>query len=153
MLSGSWYWSTFPFWVKISPVLTMHSLWPQQVLTASAECSLTLGACARVTVVVLCLSVCLLTATYTSFVSPNCGAITSLMAFQTHDLCGFRRKQFIGQFWHRLLILSFLTSSAQPSAVTLRINYNRILCVSRYIRHRPIIRMRTRVTRAGSRDI
>ena len=47
---------------------------------------------------------------YTSFASPNCGVITFLVAFQTHNLCGFHRKHFVGQFWHHLLILSFLTS-------------------------------------------
>ena len=28
------------------------------------------------------------------------------MVFQTHDLCGFRRKRFVCQFWRHLLILS-----------------------------------------------
>ena len=32
---------------------------------------------------------------YTSFASPNCGVIRFLMAFETHDLCGFRRKRFV----------------------------------------------------------
>ena len=31
------------------------------------------------------------------------------MAFQIHNLCGFRQKHFICQFWCHLLILSFLT--------------------------------------------
>ena len=31
------------------------------------------------------------------------------MTFQTHDLCGFRQKRFVRQFWRHLLILSFLT--------------------------------------------
>ena len=61
------------------------------------------------------------------------------MTFQTHDLCGFRRKRFVRQFWRHLLILSFLTSLGQRSAMTLRIN--RTLYYT-CIRHTTIIRMR-----------
>ena len=76
---------------------------------------LTLGACARVTVVILCVcvSVCLsvttLTATYLV-----CDVIRFLMAFQTHDLCGFCIEHFVHRFWRHLLILSF-------NSMTLRI--------------------------------
>ena len=67
-------------------------------------CMLTLNACARVTVV---LCVCLFLAATCS----NCDVIWFLMAFPMHDLCGFGRKRFVGQFWCRLLIL-YLSFSA-----------------------------------------
>ena len=44
------------------------------------------------------------------------------MTFQMHDLCGFRTKRFVRQFWRHLLVLSFLTSLGQRSAMTFRIN-------------------------------
>ena len=31
------------------------------------------------------------------------------MVFQMYELRGFLRKRFVHQFWHHLLILSFLT--------------------------------------------
>ena len=40
------------------------------------------------------------------------------MAFQRNDLCEFRRKRFVYQFWRHLLILSFLASGS----MTLHIN-------------------------------
>ena len=64
---------------------------------------------------------------HTSFVSPNCGVITFLVAFQTHNLCGLRRKRFVGQFWRHLLILSFLTSFYPALCYDLHIN--RTLCI------------------------
>ena len=62
-----------------------------------------------------CLSITTLTATYTSFASPNFDVIRFLVAFQTHDLCGFRRERFVHWFWSHLLILSFLTSPISAS--------------------------------------
>ena len=69
----------------------------------------------RVTVVVLCvcLSVTTLAATCTCIylvVSPKCSVIRFLMAFQMHDLCGFRQNHFVCQCLRQLLILSLLTS-------------------------------------------
>ena len=61
---------------------------------------LTLSACARVTVVILCVCVCLsvttlsLTATYLVCES-KFRCLRFLMAFQTHDLCEFRRERLI----------------------------------------------------------
>ena len=70
---------------------------------------LTLGACATVIVVVLC--VCLSVYYHANCYIPRLPVQPAvfLMAFQTHDLYGFRRKCFVGQFWRHLL-LSFLTS-------------------------------------------
>ena len=72
-----------------------------------------------------------------------------LMAFQTHDLCGFPVKRFVCQFWRHLLILSFLTSRSPGQLWVVRIN--RMFCVSRCIRHR-LTYTCARVTRAGSGD-
>ena len=45
--------------------------------------------------VCVCVSVCLSATTLISFASPNCNVIRFLMAFQTHDLCGFCSECFI----------------------------------------------------------
>ena len=103
---------------------------------------LTLGACARVTVVVLCvyLSVTTLTATYLVCKS-KLWCYNIPYGVSNAWFVWIHRKRFVSQFWCHLLILSFLTSF-QRSAMTWRIN--RTLCVLSYIRHRPIIRMRMR---------
>ena len=82
------------------------------ICTCSYRFLLTLSACARVTAII-CLSVCLPVTTLAATYLPNSSVIRFLMVFQMHDLCGFRRKRFICQFWCHLLILRFLTSPGQ----------------------------------------
>ena len=66
--------------------------------------------------------------------SPNYDVIRFFMAFQTHDLCGFRKRTF-----YSLVLESFADSKlldfSDTGQLTFRIN--RTLGVSWYIRHRP----------------
>ena len=78
-----------------------------------SEEGVTLGACARVTVVVLCvcvsISVIKQAATYFVYESKMWCYKACYGRIQIHELCEFRHKCFFRQFWHHLLILSFLT--------------------------------------------
>ena len=74
-------------------------------------------ACARVTVVIpcvcVCLSVCYHASCYIprSFVCWNQGAVKLPVSFSTHALCGFHWKRFVQKFWRHLLITSALFAS------------------------------------------